>query len=164
MGGLERIERQHAQGKLTVRERIALLADPGFFRESMGLAGEGTYEDGRLVNFRPRASVEGFCTLYRRKVVVSGGDFTSRGGSGMLGTEMAGNRRAVEWRLPFVCLLDAAGGSVRCFAELGRTYLPEGNVWSAIDVQILRSVPVISAVLGSVAGLPQSMPALPTSI
>jgi acetyl-CoA carboxylase carboxyltransferase component len=158
LGGPERIARQHAQGKLTVRERIDLLADPGTFREFMGLAGQAVYQDGELVDFRPKPSVDGFCTLDGRKVVMSGGDFTSRGGSGGgnsgLGHEPAANRRALEWRLPYVRLLDAAGGSVRSFEEIGRTYLPDGNVWSAIDVQLLRSVPTVSAVLGSVAGLP----------
>jgi acetyl-CoA carboxylase carboxyltransferase component len=161
MGGPERIARQHAQGKLTVRERIDRLADPGSFREFMGLAGHGVYgEDGSLVDFSPKASVEGTLKLGGRKVVVSGGDFTSRGGSGGgrssggLGQELAANQRALEWRLPFVRLLDAAGGSVRSFEDYGRTYLPDGNVWSAIDARLLRVVPVVSAVLGSVAGLP----------
>lgn len=159
MGGPERIARQHAQGKLTVRERVDRLADPGSFREFGGLIGEGVYEDGALADFHPKPSVEGFCRLDGRKVVVSGGDFTSRGGSGGgrgggLGMEPAANQRALEWRLPYVRLLDAAGGSVRGFEEIGRTYLPDGNVWSALDVQLLRAVPVVSAVLGSVAGLP----------
>ncbi len=162
MGGPEGVARQHANGKLTVRERIEALADPGSFREFMGLMGNSEYNDGGdLVDFTPKAAVEGFCTLDGRKVVVSAGDFTVRGGSGGrreggsgLGMEPPANRRALEWRLPYVRLLDAAGGSVRSFDELGRTYLPDGNVMSAIDVQLLRAVPVVSAVMGSVAGLP----------
>jgi methylmalonyl-CoA decarboxylase subunit alpha len=160
MGGETAIARHHAAGKLTVRERIALLADPGSFQEFMGLIGSGVYEDGRLVDFKPRPAVEGFCTLDGREVVVTGGDFTSRGGSGGgsgsggLGMEPSAARRAFEWRVPYVRLLDAAGGSVRSFEEIGRTYLPDGNTWSALEVQLLRRVPVISAVLGSVAGLP----------
>ena len=63
-------------------------------------------------------------------------------------------RRALEWRLPFVRLLDAAGGSVRHFEEIGRTYLPDGNVWTTIDVDLLSLVPCVSLVLGSVAGGP----------
>ena len=42
--------------------------------------------------------------------------------------------RALEWRLPYVRLLDAAGGSVRSFEELGRTYLPDGNIFTHVDV------------------------------
>jgi acetyl-CoA carboxylase carboxyltransferase component len=160
MGGPDRIARQHAQGKLTVRERIDRLADPGSFRPFMELSGQGVYaEDGSLVDFRPKASVEGTCKLDGRKIIVSAGDFTSRGGSGGgsgggLGMELPSNRRALEWRLPFIRLLDAAGGSVRSFEEYGRTYLPDGNTMSAWDVKLLRAVPVVSAVLGSVAGLP----------
>lgn len=159
MGGEEGIERQHRRGKLTVRERIARLVDPESFEEFMGLAGTGRYEGDELVGFVPKASVEGVCKLDGRKVIVSGGDFTVRGGSGGgnrggLGQELASNRRALEWRLPYVRLLDAAGGSVRSFEEIGRTYLPDGNVWSAVDTQLLSVVPVVSAVMGSVAGLP----------
>ncbi|MBA4181054.1 MAG: hypothetical protein C0506_10740 [Anaerolinea sp.] len=159
MGGPEGIARQKAQGKLTVRERIDLLADPSSFREFMGLMGSATYEDGTLTKFTPRASVDGFCSVNGRKVVVTGGDFTVRGGSGGgshggLGMEMAANRRALEWRVPYVRLLDAAGGSVRSFEDMGRTYLPDGNSFTAPDVQLLRVVPVVSAVMGSVAGLP----------
>ncbi len=160
MGGQEGIDRQHRNGKLTVRERIDRLADPDSFREFLGLAGRGTYgETGELVDFTPKGAVDGMLRLDGRKVVVSAGDFTVRGGSGGgsaggMGQELPGNRRALEWRLPYVRLLDAAGGSVRSFDELGRTYLPDGNLTSAHDVLLLRAVPVVSAVMGSVAGLP----------
>src|SRR3990172_4097772 len=131
MGGPEGIERQHSQGKLTVRERIDRLADAGSFREFMGLADRAVYEDGRLSDFTPKPLVEGFCQIDGRKVVVTGGDFTVRGGSGGagggLGSETPSNRRALEWKLPYVRLLHAAGGSVRSFEEIGRTYLPDGE-------------------------------------
>lgn len=159
MGGSEGIQRQHERGKLTIRERLDALADPGSFSEFMGLIGAAQYENDTLTAFTPKGSVEGVCTLGGRKVVISGGDFTVRGGSGGgsgggLGMELPANRRAMEWRLPFVRLLDAAGGSVRSFEQIGRTYLPDGNVWSTVDVDLLSQVPVVSAVLGSVAGLP----------
>lgn len=124
------------------------------------LTGYGVYEDDELVSFTPKGEVNGFCTLGGRKVVVSAGDFTVRGGAatrasgGGLGAEMGSSRRALEWRVPFVRLLDASGGSVSSFAELGRTYLPDGNSWSWIDAELLETVPVVSAVMGSVAGLP----------
>ncbi len=159
MGGAEGISRQHANGKLTVRERIAAFADAGSFRPFMGLSGSATYEGTELAGFTPRGSVDGFCRLDGRKVIITAGDFTVRGGSGGsssggLGMEMAANRRAVEWRVPYIRLLDAAGGSVRSFEEMGRTYLPDGNTFTAPDVQLLSMVPVVSAVMGSVAGLP----------
>ena len=46
MGGSERVERQHASGRLTVRERIERLLDAGSFHETGALAGVGHYEDG----------------------------------------------------------------------------------------------------------------------
>ena len=159
MGGPEGVARQKQRGKLTVRERIDALADPGSFREFMALAGSATYEGGELTGFIPKPQVEGTMTLDGRKVIVKGSDFTVRGGaggsaSGQLGQELPSSERALEWRLPLVRLLDAAGGSVRGFEELGRTYLPDGNVYAAPDVRLLSTVPVVSAVLGSVAGLP----------
>ncbi len=158
MGGAQGIERQRRRGKLTVRERIDALADQNSFHEFMGLSGEAVYTGGELSAFTPKPSVEGTLELNGRKVVVTAGDFTVRGGSagtrGGLGQELAANVRAREWRIPYIRLLDAAGGSVRSFEEMGRTYLPDGNIWSAVDVELLSQVPVVSAVLGSVAGLP----------
>lgn len=81
MGGEEGIARQRRQGKMLVRERIAALADPGSFREFMGLTGLGEYDGERLVKFTPKGSVEGTMLLEGRKVVVTAGDFTVRGGS-----------------------------------------------------------------------------------
>src|SRR5580692_9276528 len=82
MGGAEGIARQRRQGKLTVRERISALADPGSFREFSALTGTGSYENGDLTGFIPKPSVDGTITLDGRKVIVSAGDFTVRGGSG----------------------------------------------------------------------------------
>lgn len=158
MGGSEGIARQRKRGKLTVRERIDGLVDAGSFREFHSLAGSGHYEGNELKSFVPRGSVEGMAKLDGRKVVLSGGDFTVRGGSGGggggLGNELASNERARQWKLPYVRLLDAAGGSVRGFEDIGRTYLPDGNGWTQIDVDLLSKIPVVSAVMGSVAGLP----------
>ncbi|MFO1159391.1 MAG: carboxyl transferase domain-containing protein [Reyranellaceae bacterium] len=160
LGGPEGIARQRQRGKLTVRERIEALGDPGSFREFRGLVGSATYEDDRLTAFTPKGSVEGTVRVDGRKVVVNAGDFTVRGGSassafrGAIGQESTAVERALAWRLPYVRLLDAAGGSVRGFETIGRTYLPDGNSWGQHDVQLLQAVPVVSAVLGSVAGLP----------
>lgn len=159
MGGSDAVKRQHEHGKLTARERIDLLADPGSFREFGILAGRATYEGDRLAGFTPKGEVHGMCRVDGRPVVVNAGDFTVRGGaatrgSGGLGTEMGPSRRALEWQVPYLRLLDASGGSVSSFAEIGRTYLPDGNTWSWVDVELLQAVPVASAVLGSVAGLP----------
>ena len=53
-----------------------------------------------------------------RKVVLSGGDFTVRGGASDASVGNKGGHAqdlALDWRLPYVKLLDATGGSVRTF-------------------------------------------------
>ena len=84
MGGEEEVARHHAEGKLTVRERITEVADPGSFRETGVLTGTGTYgDDHQLAGFTPQATVVGVCSLNGRNVVISGGDSTvSSGGPG----------------------------------------------------------------------------------
>ena len=44
MGGPERVERQHKGGRLTVRERIDRMLDPGTFKEIGSIAGKATYD------------------------------------------------------------------------------------------------------------------------
>ena len=159
MGGPEGIERQHRNGKLTVRERLPRLADPGTFQQFNSLKGEGRYDDdGQFAGIMPDGKVEGMCRVDGRKVVVTAGDFTVRGGSasghnGGLGAELTATERALEWRLPLVRLLDAAGGSVRNFESLGRTYLPDANTFTHVDVKLLSTAPVVSAILGAAAGI-----------
>lgn len=154
MGGKEGIERQHSHGKLTVRERISALADPGSFQEIGELAGTAVYEDDNLVAFTPANQVQGMCTINGRKVVLSGGDFTVRGGAAdaMVHKGLA-DAIALEWRVPYIRLLDATGGSVRTFEKIGRTYIPD-NPGTIVATQLLGVAPVVSAVMGSVAGLP----------
>ncbi len=154
MGGKEGVERQHSRGKLTVRERIAALADSGSFQEIYELAGTATYEGGKVAAFTPANSVMGICTVNGRKAVLVGGDFTVRGGASDAAIlRKDAQKLALEWRLPYIRLLDAAGGSVRTFEQIGRTYIPI-NIPTYGVQQLLCTVPVVSAVLGSVAGLP----------
>ncbi len=154
MGGKEGIERQRSRGKLTVRERIAALADPDSFHEVGELAGTAHYEGDKLVSFTPANSVMGICTVNGRKVVLSGGDFTVRGGAADAAVRKGeAQKLAFEWRLPYIRLLDAAGGSVRTFEQIGRTYIPINPPTYGVQ-HLLCTVPVVSAVLGSVAGLP----------
>jgi len=82
MGGPERIERQHAGGRYTVRERIEKLADPGTFVEMGPLMGGASYDaDGNLIDFVPGGWVGGTAELDGRPVAVGGDDFTISGGS-----------------------------------------------------------------------------------
>ena len=157
MGGKEGIERQRKRGKLTVRERIAKLADPDSFQEIGGLAGSATYEDDKLVAFTPANSVMGLCTINGRKVALSGGDFTVRGGAADAAVGNKGGfaqKLALDWHLPYIRLLDATGGSVKTFEQIGRTYIPAANQYCLFVGKLLGIAPVVSAALGSVAGLP----------
>ena len=81
MGGEAGIAEQRRRGKLTVRERVEMIADPGTFAEIGGLAGAATYEGNDLVNVRPSNMVIGTARLDGRPAVVTAGDFTVRGGS-----------------------------------------------------------------------------------
>ncbi|MCZ6874010.1 MAG: methylmalonyl-CoA carboxyltransferase, partial [bacterium] len=156
MGGEEGLARQRRRGKLTVRERIDALSDTGSFQEIGVLAGNATYEGEKLVAFTPANTIIGTCRLDGRKVVLNAGDFTVRGGAADAAIGNKGGyaqRMAAEWRLPYIRLLDAAGGSVRTFEQIGRTYIPVSTSTPGVEA-LLCKVPVVSAVLGSVAGLP----------
>ena len=155
MGGQEGIDRQHSNGKLTVRERVEAISDPGTFKELSALAGSARYENNELLDFTPYPRVIGTAHLGGMRVMLDGGDFTVRGGAGERGTgsQPSSLKYALQWRIPLVRLLDAVGGSVRTFEQIGRTYLPDGGGTSKA-VDLLNEVPVVSAVLGSVAGLP----------
>jgi acetyl-CoA carboxylase carboxyltransferase component len=156
MGGEVGVNLQHERGKLTIRERLDLIADENSFQEIGRLAGAATYEDDKLVNVRPSNSVIGSCRVNGRKVVISGGDFTVRGGASDAAIGSKGGHAlhmARDWRLPFIRLLDATGGSVKTFEQIGRTYIPTDPTYPVIH-NLLCEVPVVSAALGSVAGLP----------
>ena len=75
MGGEKGIKEQRKRGKLTVRERLALLPDKGSFKEIGELAGQATYENDELVHVRPERAVIGPCNIDGRKVVLCAGDF-----------------------------------------------------------------------------------------
>lgn len=155
MGGAERVQRQHDQGRLTVRERIAGLVDPGSFVEIGSLAGHPLVEDGELTGFTPAGFVAGLATIDGSDVAVGGEDFTVRGGSASGGRDKGDfvRRLAKEYRIPLVSLADGAGANVQSIETLGHTYLPNGYNWGdAVDLMAI--VPVVTAVLGSVAGLP----------
>ncbi len=60
MGGEERVARQHASGRLTVRERLERLFDADSFHETGALAGAATYDEhGELTDFLPANMVIG---------------------------------------------------------------------------------------------------------
>ncbi|MFO7962623.1 MAG: carboxyl transferase domain-containing protein [Desulfobacterales bacterium] len=158
MGGEEKVARQHEFGKLTVRERIAGIVDDASFHETGTLAGRAEYdENGELVNFTASNFVFGTATISHRPVVVSGDDFTVRGGSSdasIAEKRIRAEGFACELKLPHVRLIDgmAGGGSVKTIEMAGRTYIPELRGWELV-LQHLAVAPSISLGLGSAAGL-----------
>jgi len=158
MGGQANVARQHAAGRLTVRERIDRVLDPGSFHEIGALAGRAAYNDqGELASFTPSNFVLGTGRIDARPVVVGGDDFTVRGGAAdaTVGDKMGhGEKLARGLRIPIVRLVDGTGGggSVKTIEQIGRTYVPANPAWDTITA-ILGEVPVIGACLGPVAGL-----------
>src|ERR671915_2612305 len=129
MGGEERVARQHASGRLTVRERIDRLFDQGSFHETGALAGRGSYgEDGQLVDFLPANTVVGQGRIDGRRAVVQGDDFTIRGGAAdaaIWEKAVYAERLAHELRLPLVRLVGrpGGGGSGQALPRMGFSYV-----------------------------------------
>lgn len=159
LGGAERVKRQHEAGKLTIRERIDRLVDPGSFQEVGQLTGTATYAEGKIEQVVPAPYVMGLARIAGRPVAVGGEDFTVRGGSSPgLDRRKGGQGGFVEdlayqYRMPLVNLVEGAGGSVTTVARTGHAHLPGVDTFER-SVQLLGRVPVISAVLGSSAGGP----------
>lgn len=159
-GGLQRIETQHAKGKLTARERLDLLLDPGTFNElepfithtvdEMGLASEKYLGDG---------VVTGYGQIDGRTVYVYAQDFTVYGGT--LG-EMQAMKicRVMDLAMrngaPIIGLIDSAGARIQegvrslgGYAEIFR----RNALYSGV-------IPQISLMLGPCAGGASYSPAL----
>ncbi|MBI5606217.1 MAG: propionyl-CoA carboxylase, partial [Deltaproteobacteria bacterium] len=113
-GGREHIERQHQRGKLTARERIQHLLDPGTFQE-LGSCVNTTGEriDGRRMDAPCDGAVVGTGRVEGRRIAVYASDFTVLGGSiatqhGLKFVKLM--EMAARWRIPMVWLLDSSGG------------------------------------------------------
>jgi len=158
LGGTERVARQHATGRMTVRERITRLVDEDSWREVGSVTGTASYDDdGALTELVPANLVTGAARLAGRRVVITADDFTVRGGAadaGIWAKQVDAERRALAERVPVVRLLDGTGGggSVKSLEDFGRTYVPFNPGWDAM-VALLSTVPVVTAALGPVAGL-----------
>ena len=163
MGGPERIARQHAAGKLTVRERIDSMLDPGTFLEVGSIAGKATYDSTQTVmtDFMPANGVFGRGTVDGRPVVIFGDDFTVRGGSADASIKhkyQMPEMMAGEFRIPLIRIIEGSGGggSVKTIETTGHANLPGGvgqssGLW--LCAQNMGRVPVVALGLGSVAGL-----------
>ena len=159
-GGKEGIAKQHARGRLTIRERIDTLLDPGSFQEHGRATASPEYdEDGNLTGWAPANYVVGFGQIDDRRVVVGGEDFTLKGGS----PNAAGLRKsvyaehlAVQYKVPLIRMLEGGGGSVKGGGKKGGTVgepvFTEPRFKIIADA--MGQVPVVSTAGGAVAGFP----------
>ncbi|MFQ5882407.1 MAG: carboxyl transferase domain-containing protein, partial [Candidatus Methylomirabilales bacterium] len=116
-GGPERIERQHKAGKLTARERLDLLLDPGSFIELDMLVTHRCTDFGLEKQKIPGdAVVTGYGTIEGRPVYVFAQDFTSFGGT----LSLANSEKickvldlAVKMGVPIISLNDSGGARIQ---------------------------------------------------
>lgn len=162
MGGVDKVKRQHDQGRLTVRERIDKLIDRGSFHEIGAVSGIGEYDtSGELQKLTPANCVFGRARVDGRTVVVVGDDFTVRGGSAdasISAKPLMAEEMAHDLRLPIVRIIEGSGGggSVKTIETKGAANLPGGiggTRWYRFTTENLSRVPVVALGLGSVAGL-----------
>lgn len=108
-GGADKIERQHRQGKLTARERVALLCDPSTRFLEVGLLVAYDQYDGQA----PGAGVvTGVGIVDGREVVIVANDATVKAGSWWPETIrkiLRAQEIAMRCRIPIIYLVDSAG-------------------------------------------------------
>jgi len=151
-GGVERIARQHAAGKLTARERLDLLLDAGSFREldmfvthravGFGVEKRRPYTDG---------VVTGYGTINGRLVYVFSQDFTVFGGSlGKAHSEKICKVMdlALKVGAPVIGLNDSAGARI----QEGVVSLGAYSDIFVRNVDASGVIPQISAIMGTCAG------------
>ena len=151
-GGEARIQRQHAQGKLSARERLDALLDEGSFEE-VGMLVRHQCTDFGLAENRPYGDgvITGYGTIHGRLVYVFSQDFTVFGGS--LGRAHAGKivkimKMAMDNGAPVIGLNDSGG------ARIQEGVVSLGGYADIFLLNTLASgvVPQISAVMGPCAG------------
>jgi methylmalonyl-CoA decarboxylase subunit alpha len=160
-GGEEKVARQHEQGKLTARERIDRLVEPGTFTELgvqagihysvRGLEGKEAPADGVVTGY---GKVDG------RLVAVAAYDFTVMAGSmGMTGeTKVARLRElALTKRLPMVWLLDSAGARIQ--EAVGSLFAGSGHLFRE-EVVASGVIPQVAALMGPCAAGTAYIPGL----
>ncbi len=154
-GGKSASDRQHAKGRLTARERIANLLDPGTDLFELGLwAAWGMYQDW---GGAPAAGVvTGVGSVGGRRVMVIANDATVKAGAFFPMTAkkvLRAQRIALDNRLPLVYLVDSAG----VFLPLQDEVFPDeddfGRIFRNNAVLSAAGVPQFAAILGNcVAG------------
>ena len=159
-GGSRRIEQQHASGRLTARERLALLLDAGSFQELGALATHNVSDFGLEQQRYPGDGiVTGFGKINGRRVAVFAHDFTVLGGSF---SEVQSRKicriqdLALESGIPLIGLNDSGGARIQ---EGVRSLAAYGEVFVR-NVMASGVIPQISLILGPCAGGAVYSPAL----
>jgi len=159
-GGPKAIERHHERGKLTARERLALLFDAGSFVEVNQLAQSQSVDFGMQEKKVPGDGVvTGYGTIAGRLVFAYAQDVTVLGGS--VGT-MHGQKicrimdEAIKVKAPLVALNDSGGGRLHegFFASRGVAGMFYRNTAAS------GLIPQITGMMGSSAGVAVYSPAL----
>jgi propionyl-CoA carboxylase beta chain len=159
-GGKDRIEAQHKAGKLTARERIDLLLDPGSFVELDRFVTHRCSDFGMLdKKILGDGVVTGYGTIDGRLVYLFAQDFTSFGGS--LGEAFARKvckimDLAMKTGAPVIGLNDSGGARIQegVLSLAGYADIFQRNVMAS------GVIPQISAIMGPCAGGAVYSPAL----
>jgi 3-methylcrotonyl-CoA carboxylase beta subunit len=160
-GGPEKIAKQHADGKLTARERVALLTDQGSPWLEVGLLVAYDQYDGQA----PGAGVvTGVGTVVGREVVVVANDATVKAGSWWPETIkkiMRAQEIAMRQRIPIVYLVDSGGVNLPYQGGVFPGQYGAGRIfyYNSLMRRYLK-VPQISAVMGSCVAGGAYLPAL----
>ena len=154
-GGEKKIEAEHSKGKLTARERIAILLDEGSFSQEIGaFAAEGLYEE---YGGCPSAGVVVVIgSIHGRKCIVVANDATVKAGAWFPMTAKKNLRAqeiAIENNIPIIYLVDSAG----VFLPLQNEVFPDKEHFGRIFRNNARmsalGITQIAAIMGScVAG------------
>ncbi len=159
-GGKERIEKQHAAGKLTARERVERLVDKSSFQE-IGLFARhrATYFGMADKEMPADGVVTGCATIDGRLVHLASQDFTVAGGAaGEVHSDKIADmmRLSLKTGSPFVFINDSGGARVQegidSLAAYGRVFYN--------NVMLSGTVPQISLICGPCAGGAAYSPAL----
>ncbi len=148
-GGAKAIESQHSKGRLTARERISLLVDPGSFFETGSFAAYGMYEEW---GGAPAAGViTGLGRIHTRLVMIIANDATVKAGAFFPMTSkkvIRAQNIAIENRIPTMYLVDSAG----VFLPLQEDVFPDtddfGRVFRNNAVMSAMGIPQIAAIMG----------------
>lgn len=159
-GGAAKVAKQHAQGRLTVRERLDILCDHGSLTEIGTLAQLHELDaDGGYLPPQPSTFVCGLARVDGRFVAVGGEDYTVAGGMPTLAYldrqkgEIGGfiEDLAHEYRIPLIYCLEGVGGGVAIQQQKGHATIVS-SVPFRRSFELLGEVPVLSAALGIAAG------------